>query len=219
LQVCSSEKFRCHSAAEKERNKMSWTKKEAPAPEAPALIGLAQPAPAAQSAPEPEAAWKKIPTPAALLMPEAQAYTNNLISEAVRGVFERLGPILQSIALTPEKLAEAEALRRAPDPALVAREMRERRLMQQEQEENRANLMRNQTNCPHKYPTGQWAVCPVRNYPDRRERFICNLCQSFFQPKRWEIGAPDAENPRGRAYIAEEHPQYRLVREVLAQKG
>jgi len=162
---------------------------------------------------------EKFETPKELLTPEAQAYTNNLINEAIKGVFAQLGPVLQSIALTPEKLAQAEALRRAPDPASVARELRERKLMQQEQQENEANLRRNQANCPHKYPTGQWAVNPVRNYPDRQERFICCLCQSFFQPKRWEIAAPDADNPRGRAFIAEAHPQYTQVREVLAQKG
>jgi hypothetical protein len=198
-----------------------WSKKEG-APETPAtpdLSNLAQPASAKQSTTEPEAVPKKIPTPAALMTPESQAFTNNLINEAIKGVFAQLGPLLESVALTPEKLAQAEALRRAPDPALVARELRERKLMQQEQEENHQNLLRNQASCPHRYPTGQWAVNPVRNYPDRRERFICSLCQSFFQPKRWEIGPPDAENPRGRAFIADEHPQYKLVREVLAQKG
>jgi hypothetical protein len=162
---------------------------------------------------------EKLETPKELLTPAAQAYTNSLINEAIKGVFAQLGPLLESIALTPEKLAQAEALRRAPDPAAVARELRERKLMQEEQEENRANLLRNQENCPHKYPTGQWAVSPVRNYPDRQERFICSLCQSFFEPKRWVILAPDAENPRGKPAIAPEHPQYRMVREVLAQKG
>jgi hypothetical protein len=201
----------------RKRNKMSFTKKDKDTtePTAAALLCLIAPA---VTATEPEAA-KKIPTPAVLLTPEAQAYTNNLISEAVKGVFAQLGPLLQSIALTPEKLAQAEALRRAPDPAAVARELRERKLMQQEQKENEDNLRRNQANCPHKYPTGAWAVNVVRNYPDRQERFVCSLCQSFFQPKRWEIGAPDADNPRGRAYIADEHPQYHLVREVLASKG
>ncbi len=202
---------------------MKWTKesKETSAPEAPDLSGLTQPAPAVQPSPasEPEAATKNIPTPAVLLTPEAQAYTNTLISEAIRGVFAQLAPVLQSIALTPEKLAEAEAMRRAPDPKLVARELREKQLMMAEQEENRKNLLRNQAACPHKYPTGQWAVNVVRNYPDRQERFICSLCQSFFEPKRWVIDAPDAENPRGKPRIAEMHSQYMQVREILTIKG
>jgi hypothetical protein len=209
--------LRCHRAAEKE-NEMSWTKKdretfEVPTVELSGLIAAGAPAN------EPEASAEKIPTPAVLLTPEAQAYTNNLISEAVKGVFAQLGPLLESIALTPQKLAEAEKLRRAPDPAKIARELRERKLMQQDQEETRANLLRNQAHCIHKYPTGQWAVNPVRNYPDRQERFICSLCQSFFQPKRWEIAAPDADNPRGRAFIAEAHKDYDRVREVLMTKG
>jgi hypothetical protein len=161
----------------------------------------------------------KISTPTELLTPEAQAFTSRMISEAVRGLFEQMAPILSSIALTPEKLAAAEALRRAPDPIKIARELRERKLMAEEAEENRQNLLRNQANCPHKYSTGQWAIGIVRNYPDRQERFVCMLCNRFFQPKRWEIGAPDANNPRGKAYIAPEDPQYRLVREVLAANG
>jgi hypothetical protein len=192
---------------------MSWNKKEKEIEtSAPAIAGPGEPGLGSE-------VGAKVPTPPALLNPEMQAYMSASISEAVKGVFASMAPLLASIALTPEKLAEAEALRRAPDPAKIRRELRERQLMQTEQEENRQNLLRNQSACPHKYPTGQWAVCPVRNYPDRRERFICNLCQSFFQPKRWEIAAPDADNPRGRAYIAEAHPDYERVREVLASKG
>lgn len=162
---------------------------------------------------------QKIQTPAILLNPEAQAAMNQMISAAVRDIFSQLAPVLSSIALTPEKIAEAEKLRRAPDPAAVAREIRERRLMQEEANENQANLLRMRENCPHKYPTGAWAIGVIRNYPDRRERFICALCQNLFEPKRWVIGPPDSENPRGHAYIAEESLGYRVVREVLAQKG
>jgi len=197
-----------------------WTKskEKEETPETPATLDLSALAqPATQLATEPKPS--KLKTPDAMLTPENQAYTNNLISEAVKGVFAQLGPLLESIALTPEKLAQAEALRRAPDPALVARELRERKLMQQDQEENRANLLRTQAACIHKYPTGQWAVNPIHNYPDRQERFICSLCQSFFEPRRWTIQAPDAENPRGKAVIVDAHPQYHLVREVLSTRG
>lgn len=164
----------------------------------------------------------KVEVPKESLTPDSQAYTNHLISEAVKSVFAQLGPVLERIAITPEKIAEAEKIRRAPTDAQIAalaREQRERKLTQQEAEENRKNLLRNQANCPHKYPTGQWSIGVIRNYPDRRERFVCMLCQCLFQPSRWEIGPPDAENPRGKAYIAEAHPQYNLVREVLASKG
>lgn len=156
-------------------------------------------------------AQEKVVTPDVMLNPESQAYTSHLISEAVKEIFLQLGPLLESVALTPEKLAKAEELRRAPDPKLVARELRERKLMQQEDAENRANLLRTQTNCPHHYPTGQWSISAIHNYPDRMPRFCCHLCMSLFAPKRWEIGAPDAENPRGKPYIADEHPLYKQI--------
>ena len=164
----------------------------------------------------------KSEVPKEMLTPDSQAYTNKLISEAIKGVFAQLGPVFESIALTPEKIAQAEKIRRAPTDeqiAALAREQRERKLTQQEAEENRKNLLHNQANCPHKYPTGQWAVGVIRNYPDRQPRFICMLCSCLFHPAHWEIGPPDAENPRGKAYIAEAHPQYKLVREVLLSKG
>ena len=162
---------------------------------------------------------EKFETPKELLTPAAQAYTNNLINEAIKGVFAQLGPILESIALTPEKLAQAEALRRAPDPASVARELRERKLTQQEAEENRQNLLRNQAACPHRYPTGQLSINVVRNYPDRQPRFTCALCSVWINPREWQIGPPDAENPRGKPFIAEAHPQFKMASEVLATKG
>src|SRR6267378_8097003 len=141
-----------------------------------------------------------------------------MITDAVKAVFASMGPILSSIALTPEKLAASEALRRAPDPAVVSRELRERKLMQQDQEENRANLLRNQAACPHKYPTGQLSINVVRNYPDRQPRFTCALCSVWINPREWQIGPPDAENPRGKPFIAEAHPQFKMASEVLAVK-
>lgn len=182
------------------------------------LSGLAAAAPVVEPAAEP----KKIPIPAALLTPEAQAATNQMVSEAVKSIFAQLAPVLQSIAMTPEKIAQAEAIRRMPTEKEVAqklREEREKKLTQQEAEENRQNLLRTQAACPHRYPTGQWSLGIIRNYPDRQPRGVCMLCQAFFEPKRWVIGPPDAENPRGRAYIAPEHPQYHLVLEVLATKS
>ena len=182
---------------------MSSNKHESPV--ADQLKSLESPAPA-QSAPEPS---PKVPT--SLLNPEAQAYTNAVVSEAIKGVFAQLGPLLQSIALTPEKMAEAEKLRRAPDPAAVARELRERKMTQVEFEENERRKKENQAACPHKYPTGQLSINVVRNFPDRQPRFTCASCAIWITPREWRIGAPDAENPRGVPFIAPEHPQYKMA--------
>jgi len=160
-----------------------------------------------------------VKTPEALLTPESQAATNAMISAAIRGVFEQLGPMLEKMALTPEKLAESERLRRAPDPAVIARELRERKLMAADLEDAERQKAANQSACPHAYPTGQAAWHVVRNYPDRNPRYTCPLCSCWVTPREWRIGAPDAENPRGRAYIAPEHPLYREASKILASKG
>ena len=46
------------------------------------------------------------------------------------------------------------------------------------------------------------------------------LLPSTIFPREWRIGAPDENNPRGRAFIADADPQYdTIVRELLAVKG
>ncbi len=111
--------------------------------ETPDLGGLAQAgttavqaAPVAESEPASPKSSQKLKTPAELMTPEAQAYTNQLVTNAVKEIFAQMAPLLQSIALTPEKLAEAEKLRRAPTEDELAkklREAREKKLMIAEQ--------------------------------------------------------------------------------------
>jgi CO dehydrogenase/acetyl-CoA synthase beta subunit len=169
---------------------------------------------------------KKFELPTELLTPAAQAATNQMISaavqEAVKSVFSELKPVLESMAVTPEKMAEAERIRRMPtesEAAAKARDTRERKLMQEDAETNRQNLLRTQAMCPHRYPTGQLSMGIIRNYPDRQPRGVCMLCQSLFEPRHWIILAPDAEFPRGKPVIADAHPKYNLVLEMLATKG
>lgn len=157
--------------------------------------------------------------PEALRTPEGQAVINATVAEAVKSIFASLAPMLQSMALTPEKIAEAEKMRRAPDPATVARELRERKMMQQDLAEAEQLKKDQQNACPHAYPTGQQTWHVVRNFPDRQPRFSCPLCNIWVTPREWRIGAPTPEEPRGHAFIAEEHPLYREASRVLASKG
>jgi hypothetical protein len=157
--------------------------------------------------------------PESLRTPEGQAVINATVAEAVKSIFASLAPMLQSMALTPEKIAEAEKMRRAKPPEEIARELRERRLMQQDLAEAEEQKKALQSSCPHSYPTGQLAWHVVRNFPDRQPRFSCPLCSLWCTPREWRIGTPDAENPRGRAFIAEEHPLYRDASRILASKG
>jgi hypothetical protein len=154
-----------------------------------------------------------------LRTPEAQAATNAIVAEAVKSVFAQLGPLLESMALTPSKIAEAEKMRRAKSPEEIARDLRERQLMQADLAEAEATKKASQNACPHAYPTGQQSYHVVRNFPDRQPRFSCPLCSIWITPREWRIGAPDADNPRGRAFIAEEHPLYKEASRILASKG
>jgi hypothetical protein len=170
------------------------------------LSGLSEPA-------------KKPEVPAAFQTPEGQSYVNASIGAAVREIFREVAPLLQSIALTPEKLAAAEELRRAPtdeQKAAKAREKREKEMTRIDAEENRKNTARLQARCPHAYPLGGSSINLVRNMPDNQPRGICALCQAWITPREWRIAAPDAENPRGRPYIADAHPLYHKVLEILA---
>lgn len=207
---------------------MSWNKSAKEAPEAepkssatPDLSALGQPASGKESASEPAA--KKIPTPPELLTPAAQGFVNGQTTATTQEIFAMFHAMLEKVSLSPEKfataLAEAERLRRAPDPAVVAREQREKKMMMEDEAESRRNKERLQASCPHKYPSGGSAIQCVHNFPDRRPRGICMICQIFLEPKRWVILAPDRENPRGKPVIVDAHPLYHLVLEREAQSG
>ena len=157
---------------------------------------------------------QKVIVPNELVNPASQAAINQLISSAVKEVFANMAPMLESIALTPAKMAEAEKLRRAPDPALVAREARERKLMREELEEVARQTAERQRNCSHKDANGHYCVSLCHNFPDRGTRALCHHCAKFFQPLHWEIGPPDEKHPRGKPILVNEDPQYGIVREL-----
>lgn len=165
-------------------------------------------------------AVEKTKTPEELVDPRIQALVNERLSATVKEIFAGLGPILQSIALTPEKIAEAEKLRRAPDPELVARNERERRLAHQQIEEARRHNEERQASCTHLDANGHTACSLIHNYPDRQPRIVCPICHSLMNPREWRIDAPDAENPHGKAVLVAEHPMYRqMLALVLSKQG
>jgi hypothetical protein len=157
------------------------------------------------------AAEKKMPVPPAALTPEMQSYLNASMSAAIKEALVGMAPILQSIALTPEKIELMESARRAPtadQAAAASRAKREKALMKEELEQNRKNLNASQENCLHRYVSGALSVSAIRNYPDRRSRFVCHRCMAIFQPRHWEILAPTAEFPRGVEKIVDADPLY-----------
>lgn len=135
--------------------------------------------------------------------------TSAAVRETVTAVFASLGPALQNMALTPEKLREIN--RPYVDPAHEARQKREMLLWKQDEEDRLKNERKVKDNCRHMDERGQTSLRLIRNYPDRQPRGICVLCHDLITPKEWRIAAPDEKNPRGKAYLAEPHKDYMTV--------
>ena len=183
-------------------------------PELEDLKGLAEAAKVASADVTPA-----VRVPEAMLTPESQAATNALITSAVRAVFESLAPMLASMALTPEKMAEAEKLRRAPDPVAVARSIREKQLMMADLRAAEEQKIASQSACSHQHANGSWAWHTTHNFVDRQPRFSCPHCALWCHPREWRIGAPTETEPRGHAYIQPEHPLYAQAFKAMANKG
>lgn len=130
----------------------------------------------------------------------------------VKDIFAHLAPILQDMALTPEKLQAA--LKPYVDPAVVARELREREINRQQFLENQKITKEMQDNCPHKDKNERWSVNVTHNFPDRQPRGECPLCFLLIHPAQWVIPGPgfDGGNGKGVPYIEKEHPLYHVVR-------
>jgi hypothetical protein len=139
-----------------------------------------------------------------------------MIKEAVTAVFASLAPALASMALTPEKLREMN--KPYVDPAREARDARETLLWRQDMETQRQQTQAHQDNCLHIDDNQRSSIRIIRNCPDRQPRGICVHCLALITPKEWRIGPPDAENPRGRAYLAEPHKNYQTVLQIAARE-
>lgn len=136
-------------------------------------------------------------------------------SSDVKDVLAAILPMIERIALTPEKLREA--LKPYEDPALVARELRERERSRKQFKADMEMTKARQNACPHKDKNEKWAINVTHNFPDRNPRGVCPLCQAVIYPAHWQIGAPSDEHPDGRPFIIEEHPLYHIVRFLESQ--
>lgn len=153
------------------------------------------------------------------MSPEQVAQTNAMVSaavaEAVRSMFTSFAPMLEKLAITPEKLREAN--KPYVDPAKAARELREMLLWKEDEAENRRKLQEYQDNCPHIDQNGRSSITLVHNFPDRQPRGLCTKCQALIHPREWRIAAPDAKHPRGNAYLTEAHKNYNIVMQLEAR--
>jgi hypothetical protein len=150
------------------------------------------------------------------LTPEALAVintaTSKAVQEAVSALLQGLMPAFKDMAVTPEKLREAN--RPYEDPAKLKRELRESlKSKQDEAEITRMNDARKAA-CPHLDKNGRSSINLVHNQPDHQPRGICVVCGDWIHPKEWRIGPADEKNPRGKAYLVEPHKDYRVVMQI-----
>jgi hypothetical protein len=159
------------------------------------------------------------------LSPEMLAVINASISSAVKEVFAALKPQLEAMALTPEKLRQANEKPIDPkERARVLREERESAKSKADEEETRKLTRQRQDACLHQDANGRSAICLVHNFLDHQPRGICPKCNDLIHPKEWRIAAseeqahkltppnsPASDQPRGMAYIVPAHRDYRTV--------
>jgi hypothetical protein len=147
------------------------------------------------------------------LSPDALAVINTAtakaVQEAVAAVMQGLLPVFKDMALTPEKLREAN--RPYEDPAKLARDLRESLKSKQDEAEIARITAARRAACPHLDKNGRSSINLVHNQPDHQPRGICVTCHDWIHPREWRIGAADDQNPRGRAYLVEPHKDYRTV--------
>jgi hypothetical protein len=144
--------------------------------------------------------------------PEQLAMINDSTRAAVQAAIAAMGPLLESIAVTPAKLREAN--RPYIDPKVYAREQRESMKSKQDEAEIARITKARRDACPHLDKNGRASINLVHNQPDHQPRGVCVICSDWIHPKEWRIGPPTDAEPRGRAYLVEPHKDYKIVMQL-----
>jgi len=158
------------------------------------------------------------------MSPEVQAIVNSTVAaavkEAVSGVFANLAPLLRDMAITPEKLREAN--RPYEDPEKIKRELRESLKSKKDEAELRRMDAERKANCPHLDRNGRTAINLCHNHCDHQPRGVCVLCSDWIHPKEWRIAASEEQaaqlaishseqHLKGCAYVVAAHKNYPTV--------
>jgi hypothetical protein len=139
---------------------------------------------------------------------------NALVSRNTEQFFEKFAPILESIALTPAKLREAQ--KPYVDPDVIARNNFERGEFYRLQRESDDLIKAQQAACPHIDRNQKYTIKLQHNFHDNMPRGICVRCNLYIEPAHWEsrpVINPDGSITNKREVI-EAHPMYWLVQQL-----
>jgi len=128
-----------------------------------------------------------------------------------QGIAAALKDILPAIALTPEKLREAQ--KPWEDPMVTARKNHEQEQWRRQEQEKEANKRSLQEHCAHKDANEKWNISLQHNYHDHLPRGICKICGLFIHPAYWDyrpVVQADG-SVKDKAFIVKEHPLYHIV--------
>jgi len=143
-------------------------------------------------------------------MAESQLTKSDVV-DIVGAMFKQFAPILESLALTPEKLREAN--KPYVDPAVTARMFREQQNWRQQEEENRKTRELIQSQCTHKDKNGRWAISLQHNFHDLLPRGICTHCLVNIWPAHIEFKPVDGKST---AVLIKAHALYEVVQQLEA---
>lgn len=144
------------------------------------------------------------------------AATSAAVKEAVSGFGQMMAATIKDLALTPDKIREAQ--KPYIDPAIARRELREKLRWTEDETAIRAQKRATQDNCPHLDDNGRSSIQLVHNFFDRQPRGLCVKCHDLIHPREWRIGAPTDEHPRGKAYMVEAHKHYSIVMQLQSRQ-
>ena len=101
------------------------------------------------------------------LTPEQMAIINtatqSAVQEAIKSVFAGLTPVLKDMAMTPDKIREAN--KPYVDPAHIARELRESLKSKEDEAQIARITAARRAACPHLDKNGRSSICLVHNQP------------------------------------------------------
>jgi len=144
-------------------------------------------------------------------MAEATGLTRDDVKSMIKDIFAEFAPVFKDLAVTPEKLREANRPYVAPE--VIARQQREQADWRAQEEQNQKTREQLQKNCTHKDEQGRWAIRLQHNFHDLAPRGVCPHCLINIWPAHFDHRPIKGKDT---AVLVKEHPLYHIVRELEA---